>query len=114
MVFMFDNIHFSYRTSLHGGSDLINIDFDFLHQMNDYLFFKDKIHITLGRDQLSGISVSVCIEKAKGKQLSLLSSLLLNITWIQTCLVSVHCCTGDHFTGGKLGSFLKVFYNTYL
>lgn len=113
MVFMFDNIHFSYSTSLHEGSDLINIDLDFLHQMSDCLFFKDKIHIILGRDQLNEISVSVCTEKAKGKQFSLLSSLVLNITWIQT-LVSMHYCTGDCFTGGKLGSFLKVFYNTYL
>lgn len=74
MVFMFDNIHFSYSTSLHGGSDLINIDFDSLHQMNHYSFFKDKIHITLGRDQLNGIPVSFCIiEKAKGMQFSLIS-----------------------------------------
>lgn len=65
MVFMFDNIHFSYSTSLHGESDLINIDFDFLHQMNDYSYFKDKIHIILGRDQLNGIPLSVCIQKIK-------------------------------------------------
>lgn len=62
MVFMSDNINFSYRTSLHGGSDLINIDFEFLYQMNDYSFFKDKIHITLGRDQLNWIPVGLYIE----------------------------------------------------
>lgn len=45
---------------------------------------------------------------------SLLSSLFLNIIWIQPCSVSVHYCTGDHVKGGKLGSFLKLFYNTYL
>lgn len=45
MVLMFDNIRFSYSTFLHGGRDLINIDFDFLHQMKECSLFKDRIHI---------------------------------------------------------------------
>lgn len=61
MELMFDNIHFGYSTSLHGGSDLINIDFDFLHQMNEYSFFKDKIHITLSRDQVNRFPASDCM-----------------------------------------------------
>lgn len=58
---MFDNIHFSYSTSLHGESDLINVDFDFLHQMKEYSFFKDEIHITLSRDQVNRFHVSDCV-----------------------------------------------------
>jgi len=49
MVFMFDKIHFSYSSSLLEEMRLINIEFDFLHQMNQYSFFKDEIHIALER-----------------------------------------------------------------
>jgi len=61
MVLMFDNIHFSYSTSLRGGNDLINIDFYFLLQMNEYSYFKDKIHIILSRDQVNRFPVSGCM-----------------------------------------------------
>lgn len=80
MVLMFDNIHFSDSPSLHGGSDLINIDVDFLQQMNEYSFFKDEIHITLSRDQVNRFPVNDCMWKTKGMQFFfLLSSLLLTI-----------------------------------
>lgn len=49
MVLMFDTINFSYSTSLLGGSYLIDTDSYFLHQMNEYSFFKGEIH--LSKDQ---------------------------------------------------------------
>lgn len=95
-------INFSYSTSLPGGIYLLNTDSYFLHQMNEYLFFKGEIHITLSKDQGNRFPEDKREEIVFAFLLA--SDCNLVLKFFSFCAL----LSGDHFTEGKLGRFFSI------